>query len=205
MPSKSATIDTHLNSSFEGDKLIIITACQEGSHRLHRSLPQVDGGETPITSKMKFSAALFASIVLGSGAAEAFTAGVRRSAKVSPVSLKETISEELGTPCEDECAMDSFPNMPASVHPGVVTGQAMLDLLDHAKENGYAIPAVNCVSSSGINACLEAARKNDAPIIIQFSSGGSQVSIILFLCLFLSVAVFMTCANDRMYGNRMLL
>lgn len=40
---------------------------------------------------------------------------------------------------------------------------------------GYAIPAVNCVSSSGINACLEAARKNDAPIIIQFSSGGSQV------------------------------
>ena len=39
---------------------------------------------------------------------------------------------------------------------------------------GYAIPAVNCVSSSGINACLEAARRNDAPIIIQFSSGGSQ-------------------------------
>jgi fructose-bisphosphate aldolase, class II len=39
---------------------------------------------------------------------------------------------------------------------------------------GYAIPAVNCVSSSGINACFEAARKNDAPIIIQFSSGGSQ-------------------------------
>ena len=39
---------------------------------------------------------------------------------------------------------------------------------------GYAIPAINCVSSSGINACLEAARKNDAPVIIQFSSGGSQ-------------------------------
>lgn len=39
---------------------------------------------------------------------------------------------------------------------------------------GYAIPAVNCVSSSGINACLEAARANDAPVIIQFSSGGSQ-------------------------------
>ena len=43
--------------------------------------------------------------------------------------------------------------------------------------SGYAIPAVNCVSSSGINACLEAARKNDAPIIIQFSSGGSQVCL----------------------------
>jgi fructose-bisphosphate aldolase, class II len=44
----------------------------------------------------------------------------------------------------------------------------------HTNITGYAIPAVNCVSSSGINACLEAARKNDAPIIIQFSSGGSQ-------------------------------
>jgi fructose-bisphosphate aldolase class II len=131
-------------------------------------------GETTTYTKMKFSAALFASVVLGSGAADAFTAGVKRSAKVSSVSLRETISEELGTPCEDECALDSFPNLPPSVHPGVVSGQAMLDLLDHAKENGYAIPAVNCVSSSGINACLEAARKNDAPIIIQFSSGGSQ-------------------------------
>jgi fructose-bisphosphate aldolase class II len=50
-----------------------------------------------------------------------------------------------------------------------------MDLLNHAKENGYAIPAVNCVSSSSINACLEAARRNDAPIIIQFSSGGAQV------------------------------
>ena len=40
---------------------------------------------------------------------------------------------------------------------------------------GYALPAVNCVSSSGINAVLEAAAKNKAPVIVQFSSGGSQV------------------------------
>uniref|UniRef100_A0A7S4BTH2 fructose-bisphosphate aldolase n=1 Tax=Chrysotila carterae TaxID=13221 RepID=A0A7S4BTH2_CHRCT len=64
--------------------------------------------------------------------------------------------------------------MPASVHPGVVTGQSLIDLLETAKEQGFAIPAVNCVTSSSINACLEAARKNDAPVIIQFSSGGSQ-------------------------------
>lgn len=64
--------------------------------------------------------------------------------------------------------------LPASVKPGVVTGQALVDLLDHAKENGYAIPAVNCVSSSGINSCLEAARNKKAPIIIQFSAGGAQ-------------------------------
>jgi len=86
----------------------------------------------------------------------------------------KSMSDELDIPCEDDCAIESYPKLPASVHPGVNTGQAMIDLLQHAKENGYAIPAVNCVSSSGINACLEAARKNDAPIIIQFSSGGSQ-------------------------------
>mmetsp|Transcript_14177 Transcript_14177/g.21771 ORF Transcript_14177/g.21771 Transcript_14177/m.21771 type:complete len:452 (-) Transcript_14177:144-1499(-) len=89
------------------------------------------------------------------------------------VVLKDTAAD-LGLPCEDECALQSFPNLPPSVHPGVVTGEAMIDLLNHAKENGYAIPAVNCVTSSSINACLEAARKNDAPVIIQFSSGGSQ-------------------------------
>ena len=51
--------------------------------------------------------------------------------------------------------------------------QALVDLLQHAKENRYAIPAVNCVTSSSVNTCLEAARKADAPIIIQFSSGGT--------------------------------
>jgi len=84
------------------------------------------------------------------------------------------VAGDLGIPCEGECALPSFPKMPASVHPGVVTGQALVDLLEHAKETGYAIPAVNCVTSSSVNACLEAARKNDAPVIIQFSSGGSQ-------------------------------
>merc|ERR1719310_153986 len=61
-----------------------------------------------------------------------------------------------------------------SVKPGVVTGQALIDLLEDAKKRGYAIPAVNCVTSSSVNACLEAAAKARAPIMIQFSSGGSQ-------------------------------
>ena len=46
------------------------------------------------------------------------------------------MSEDIGIPCEEECALDSFPNMPLSVNPGVVTGQALVDLLNHAKENG---------------------------------------------------------------------
>merc|ERR1719453_2789674 len=85
-----------------------------------------------------------------------------------------TAAEDMGIPCIGDCDLPKYPNMPASVHPGVVTGQALMDLLADAKEKGYAIPAVNCVTSSSVNACLEAARKADAPIMIQFSSGGSQ-------------------------------
>merc|ERR1719472_323404 len=64
--------------------------------------------------------------------------------------------------------------LPASVKPGVVTGQALMDLLEHAKENKYAIPAVNVVSSCSITACLEAAKEYGGPMIIQFSRGGGQ-------------------------------
>merc|ERR1719502_2108174 len=64
--------------------------------------------------------------------------------------------------------------LPASVKPGVVTGDALWDLLQHAKENEYAIPAVNVVTSCSINACLEAAKINRGPMIIQFSRGGGQ-------------------------------
>jgi len=64
--------------------------------------------------------------------------------------------------------------LPATVKPGVLTGQAVTDLLNHAKENGYAIPAVNVVSSCSISGCLEAAKANGGPMIIQFSRGGGQ-------------------------------
>ena len=67
--------------------------------------------------------------------------------------------------------------LPASVKPGVVTGQALWDLLEHAKENKYAIPAVNVVSSCSISSCLEAAKNYGGPMIIQFSRGGGQ-----FIC-----------------------
>jgi len=97
-----------------------------------------------------------------------------RASKSASGSAVNSVTEEFDLPCDDDCAIDRYPNLPDSIHPGVLTGQAMVDLLNHAKENGYAIPAVNCISSSSINTCLEAARKNDAPIIIQFSSGGSQ-------------------------------
>lgn len=46
------------------------------------------------------------------------------------------MSGDLGIPCDDECALSCYPNLPESVHPGVLSGQAQLDLLQHAKENG---------------------------------------------------------------------
>jgi len=67
-----------------------------------------------------------------------------------------------------------FSAMPASVKPGVLYGDAVKDLLQHAKDNCYAIPAVNCVTSSSINQVLEAAKKFNSPVMIQFSNGGSQ-------------------------------
>mmetsp|Transcript_8916 Transcript_8916/g.23180 ORF Transcript_8916/g.23180 Transcript_8916/m.23180 type:complete len:440 (+) Transcript_8916:66-1385(+) len=65
-------------------------------------------------------------------------------------------------------------SLPTSVKPGVVTGEALVDLLSYAKEKGFAIPAVNAVSSCGINACMEAAAKYGGPMIVQFSRGGGQ-------------------------------
>ena len=62
-----------------------------------------------------------------------------RSGTSTPLSMNQQkggASAELGLPCVDECALESFPNLPPSVHPGVLSGQAQIDLLNHAKENG---------------------------------------------------------------------
>jgi fructose-bisphosphate aldolase class II len=58
------------------------------------------------------------------------------------------------------------------VPPGVITGDDIVNLLEHARSNGYAIPAINCTSSSTANAVLEGARKSKSPVIIQVSNGG---------------------------------
>lgn len=60
------------------------------------------------------------------------------------------------------------------VKPGVVTGSDVQKLFQVAKEEGFAIPAVNVVGTNSINAALEAAREVNSPIIIQFSNGGAS-------------------------------
>ena len=58
------------------------------------------------------------------------------------------------------------------VNAGVVTGDDLQKLFKVAKDEGFALPAVNVVSTSSINAVLESAKKVNSPIIVQFSNGG---------------------------------
>lgn len=56
--------------------------------------------------------------------------------------------------------------------PGVLTGDEVTEVLNDAKENNYALPAVNVVSTNSVNAVLETARELNSPVIVQFSNGG---------------------------------
>lgn len=60
------------------------------------------------------------------------------------------------------------------IKPGVVWGKDLMELFRIAKENGFAIPAVNVVGTNSINAVLEAAKTVNSPVMIQFSNGGGQ-------------------------------
>lgn len=58
------------------------------------------------------------------------------------------------------------------IKPGVVTGDDVQYIFKIAKQEKFAIPAVNVVGSDSINAAMEAAKEVNSPIIIQFSNGG---------------------------------
>lgn len=57
---------------------------------------------------------------------------------------------------------------------GVATGQLVTDIFQYAKENKFALPAVNVIGSSNVNAVMETAAKLNSPVIIQFSNGGAS-------------------------------
>jgi fructose-bisphosphate aldolase class II len=57
---------------------------------------------------------------------------------------------------------------------GVLFGEELDALYQDAKDNGFALPAVNTIGTNSINATLEAAAKVNSPVIIQFSNGGAQ-------------------------------
>lgn len=57
---------------------------------------------------------------------------------------------------------------------GVLFGEELEALYKDAKDNQFAMPAVNTTGTDTINATLEAAAKVNSPVIIQFSNGGAQ-------------------------------
>lgn len=63
--------------------------------------------------------------------------------------------------------------MSHSIKPGVATGKEVQEIFKLAKQKNFALPAVNVVGSSSVNAVLETAKEVNAPVIIQFSNGGA--------------------------------
>lgn len=62
----------------------------------------------------------------------------------------------------------------AKYNSGVLFGDELEALYNDAKDNEFALPAVNCIGTDSINATLETAAKLNSPVIIQFSNGGAQ-------------------------------
>src|SRR5574344_1891575 len=61
----------------------------------------------------------------------------------------------------------------SKVKPGVVYGKGLQEIFRIAKQEKFAIPAVNVVGTDSVNAVLEAAQVAHSPIMVQFSNGGA--------------------------------
>eukprot|EP00435_Cladocopium_sp_Y103_P003273 s5613_g1.t1 len=70
--------------------------------------------------------------------AVAAAAGTRKAVKPRKAARKAQSEKRFPVLSRSDPPLGKFPKMPESVHPGVVSGQALVDLLNHAKENGYA-------------------------------------------------------------------
>jgi fructose-bisphosphate aldolase, class II len=57
---------------------------------------------------------------------------------------------------------------------GVVTGDDLKALFAFAKEKRFALPAINVINTSTVNAVMETAAELKSPAMIQFSNGGAQ-------------------------------
>ncbi|MDR3299395.1 MAG: class II fructose-bisphosphate aldolase [Candidatus Accumulibacter sp.] len=62
----------------------------------------------------------------------------------------------------------------SQVKSGVITGDDLQALFAFAKANKFALPAVNVINTSTVNAVMETAAEIKSPAILQFSNGGAQ-------------------------------
>jgi len=60
------------------------------------------------------------------------------------------------------------------IKPGVITGEDVQKVFAIAKENNFALPAVNVIGTNSVNAVMEVAKEVNSPVIIQFSNGGAH-------------------------------
>ena len=60
------------------------------------------------------------------------------------------------------------------VKPGVISGDDLQALFALAKSKNFALPAINVINTSTVNAVMETAAEIKSPAIIQFSNGGAQ-------------------------------
>ncbi len=63
--------------------------------------------------------------------------------------------------------------MGLNIAAGVLTGDQVQQVFKHAKENKYALPAINVIGTNTVNAVIETAAAVNSPVIIQFSNGGA--------------------------------
>ncbi|MBS1163880.1 MAG: fba, partial [Burkholderiaceae bacterium] len=66
---------------------------------------------------------------------------------------------------------------------------SMRQLLDHAAENGYGIPAFNVNNLEQVQAIMEAAAEVNAPVIMQASAGARKYSGEKFLAHLIQAAI----------------
>jgi fructose-bisphosphate aldolase class II len=64
--------------------------------------------------------------------------------------------------------------MSSSIKTGVAWGDEVQAIFEYAKLKQFALPAVNVSNTSTTNAVIETAAKLKAPVIVQFSNGGSH-------------------------------
>ena len=64
--------------------------------------------------------------------------------------------------------------MTTTIAAGVATGDSLQAIHRLAKARQFALPAVNCVNTSTVNAVMETAAELNSPAIIQLSNGGAQ-------------------------------
>jgi len=159
MPSKMASVALAGAAAYCATTAFVTPSGQTSE----RTAQQTRTLRQPAQPQAQATAAPVAALALGAAAAAVCAATAQAGkrqvrAKVARAAVAEKV----------------FAKMPATVKPGVVTGQALVDLLNYAKENEFAIPGVNIVGTGSINACMEAAKKAGGPIMVTFSRGGGQ-------------------------------